>query len=134
MNLGIYETKTDFCIISRIDFFLLDMFVGMCKNRVSLYATTKNLTTVYATNGAICVCCNLLILTRVECPTFPKMAPETCPQPEAAKLPYKKLGDSDLLISEITLGTVCAELNHHVSVVVVGPVFLHLSLMFTSLR
>ncbi|XBI40290.1 hypothetical protein VPH35_124893 [Triticum aestivum] len=72
---------------------------------VSIYATTKNSTTVYATNGAICVCCNLLILTRVECPTFPKMAPETCPQPEAAKLPYKKLGDSDLLISGITLGT-----------------------------
>ena len=134
MNLGIYETKTDFCIISRIDFLLLDMFVGMCKNRVSVYATTENSTTVYAKNGAICVCCNLLILTRVECPTFPKMAPETCPQPEAAKLPYKKLGDSDLLISEITLRTVCAELNLHVSVVVVGPVFLHLSLMFTSLR
>ena len=123
MNLGIYETKTGFCIISRIDFFLLDMFVGMCKNRVSIYATTKNSTTVYATNGAICVCCNLLILTRVECPTFPKMAPETCPQPEAAKLRYKKLGDSDLLISEITLGTVCVELNHHVYVVAVGRFF-----------
>uniref|UniRef100_M8BGV6 Putative 60S ribosomal protein L14 n=1 Tax=Aegilops tauschii TaxID=37682 RepID=M8BGV6_AEGTA len=103
-DLGIYETKTDFCIISRIDFLLLDMFVGMCKNRVSVYATTKNSTTIYATNGAICVRCNLLILTRVECPTFPKMAPKTCPQPEPAKLPYKKLGDSDLLISETTLG------------------------------
>ncbi|XP_020177715.1 uncharacterized protein [Aegilops tauschii subsp. strangulata] len=71
---------------------------------VSVYATTKNSTTIYATNGAICVRCNLLILTRVECPTFPKMAPKTCPQPEPAKLPYKKLGDSDLLISETTLG------------------------------
>ena len=125
MNLGIYETKTDFCIISRIDFLLLDMFVGMCKNRVSVYATTKNSTIVYVTNGAICVRCNLLILTRVECPTFPKMAPKTCPQPEPAKLSYE---------IQISLGTVCAELNHHVSVVVVGPVFLHLSLMFTSLR
>ncbi|XBI13000.1 hypothetical protein VPH35_139797 [Triticum aestivum] len=63
---------------------------------VSVYATTKNSTIVYVTNGAICVRCNLLILTRVECPTFPKMAPKTCPQPEPAKLSYKKLGDSDL--------------------------------------
>lgn len=31
---------------------------------VSVYATTKNSTTVYAKNGAICVCCNLLILTK----------------------------------------------------------------------
>lgn len=38
------------------------------------------------------------------------MAPETRPQPEPTKLQYEKLGDSDLLIVEITLGTVCAEM------------------------
>ncbi|XP_037411553.1 uncharacterized protein LOC119274903 isoform X3 [Triticum dicoccoides] len=67
---------------------------------VSVYATTENSTTVYATNGAICFRCNLLILTRVECPTFPKMAPETCPQPEPARLPYE---------IQISLGTMILE-------------------------
>uniref|UniRef100_A0A8R7VG43 Uncharacterized protein n=1 Tax=Triticum urartu TaxID=4572 RepID=A0A8R7VG43_TRIUA len=33
------------------------------------------------------------------------MAPDTRPQPVPTKLQYKKLGDSDLLIVEITLGT-----------------------------
>ncbi|KAF7083835.1 hypothetical protein CFC21_087579 [Triticum aestivum] len=67
---------------------------------VSVYATTENSITVYATNGAICFRCNLLILTRVECPTFPKMAPETCPQPEPAKLSYE---------IQISLGTMILE-------------------------
>jgi hypothetical protein len=43
------------------------------------------------------------------------------------QLQYKKLGDSDLLISEVTLGTVCAKLKM-VILLTVKYFFLHLKI------
>lgn len=142
MNLGIYETKTDFCIISPIDFLLLDMFVGMCENRGCSICNNK----IRGKYRQQMVLSAIPAVSSSYGNTLPGLGAQQSRRwhrrrvrsrvrsaQEPAKLQYRKLGDSDLLISEITLGTVCAQLNHHVSVVF--TFFLHNnSLIFTSFR
>nr|CDM81399.1 unnamed protein product [Triticum aestivum] len=77
---------------------LLRLFCGVRGDASDQAAVAYSLGDLH--KGAAKISNDILDSVGVECPTFPKMAPETCPQPEPARLPYE---------IQISLGTMILE-------------------------